>query len=211
MRNWIKADLATFQINGSGSQSWGDLDATEVDPQVELSSRLLFMRLLDIILRLFWPRKEKDDKLNLIIPRRVQKADNFTRWVATEWAPFLEDFRRWWKQQKLLPDDVEKAISAARRRCHHTSHATMCSCKKSSVPSPTLNTYTERRMLHFTSGVAIVIACALPIVAITVLSKLHGNGQVLGTIAIFTVAFASGLIFVGGGTRRVDIFTATAA
>jgi len=214
MRIWIENNQDTLKVMGPGSESWGSIDRWNTDPQVEPSSRLLFMQFLGIMLRLFWPRKdeEEEDKLNLITPRRVQKEDKLARWVGTELAPFVENFRRWWrKEHKILPPDIEKAISAVLPWHHHTSQEPVCPCKKNSVPPSTLNTYSERRILHFTSGVSIVIACALPIAAITVLSKIHGDGELLGTIAIFTVAFAGGLIFVGGGTRRVDIFTATAA
>jgi len=60
--------------------------------------------------------------------------------------------------------------------------------------------------------VATIIACLLPTVAITVLSKIHETGQRLGAIAGFTALFAAGLMcLTKAGTSRVEIFTATAA
>ncbi|EHK96120.1 hypothetical protein M7I_8186 [Glarea lozoyensis 74030] len=47
--------------------------------------------------------------------------------------------------------------------------------------------------------------------AISVLSTLHSNAKTLGIIALFTVAFAGGLMYLVGGSSRVEIFTATAA
>jgi hypothetical protein len=77
---------------------------------------------------------------------------------------------------------------------------------------PTLNTYTMSRMLQFTSLIATLIACLLPIVAITVLSKMHTQPRILGFIALFTALFAMGLMWLTNpGTARTEIFTATAA
>ncbi|OCL11259.1 hypothetical protein AOQ84DRAFT_287605 [Glonium stellatum] len=54
--------------------------------------------------------------------------------------------------------------------------------------------------------------CLLPVVAITVLSQLHGYRDLLLCLAGFVAIFALGLIFLTSGTTtRVEIFTATAA
>jgi len=66
-------------------------------------------------------------------------------------------------------------------------------------------------MTLFTSSVATLVACVLPIAAITVLSKLQSNSKTLGIMALFTVVFAGGLMYLAGGASRVEIFTATAA
>jgi len=76
----------------------------------------------------------------------------------------------------------------------------------------TMVTYTMSRMLQFTSLVATLIACLLPIVAITVLSKMHTQPKILGFMALFTALFAMGLMWLTNpGTSRTEIFTATAA
>ena len=59
---------------------------------------------------------------------------------------------------------------------------------------------------------ATIVACLLPIVGITILSRLKTQDQVIGYIAIFTAAFAIGIMFLSDSeTPRTDIFTATAA
>lgn len=76
----------------------------------------------------------------------------------------------------------------------------------------TVETYSGKSMLQFTSRVATIIACLLPTVAIAVLSKIHDTGPRLGAIAGFTAIFAAGLMgLTDAGTSRVEIFTATAA
>lgn len=76
----------------------------------------------------------------------------------------------------------------------------------------TLETWSETSALRFTSGASTVVACVLPVVAITVLSQLQGTRDLLLCIAGFAVIFAVGLIFLTQGTStRVEIFTATAA
>jgi len=83
--------------------------------------------------------------------------------------------------------------------------------KKATVQPATLDTYSKNRMVRATSMGTIIIASALPVVAITALSKINGTDKLLGTIAAFTVAFTCGLLLFGGGARKVDVFTATAA
>lgn len=62
-----------------------------------------------------------------------------------------------------------------------------------------------------TSIITTVVACLLPIIAITVLARVHSMGLILGLIAIFTAVFAVGLVVLSSSSSRVEIFTATAA
>jgi hypothetical protein len=67
-------------------------------------------------------------------------------------------------------------------------------------------------MLRFTSGVAMVIACILPTVAIGILTTAQTTMQKLLYIGGFTALFAIGVMgLTDAGTSRVNIFTATAA
>jgi len=209
MRKWIECNSKPFSINGEGSQSWGKINTLSEEPQEELLLGPLVLQFLGLFWGILWPRKEEKDELDLVVPRCDEKLDSFTRWVGTKWVPFLIRFRNWRKNGKILPSasDLEKAESVARQQRHDIPQNSTCSCE----PPPTLNTFSERRMLQFTSAVAMIIACALPVVAITVLSRLHGDGELLGTIAIFTLAFTSGLMLLGCGAHRIDVFTATAA
>ncbi|KAL3421027.1 hypothetical protein PVAG01_07472 [Phlyctema vagabunda] len=66
--------------------------------------------------------------------------------------------------------------------------------------------------MRFSAATATVLACLLPIVAISVLSSITKKDDMLLVMAGFTAVFATGLMFVtDGSVRRVDIFTATAA
>jgi hypothetical protein len=81
---------------------------------------------------------------------------------------------------------------------------TPCSCKDSDV--------SEYHMMKlFNWSAKTIVACVLPIDAIMVLSNLHSNAETLGAIALFTVVFAGGLLYLAEGASRVEIFTATAA
>ncbi len=77
---------------------------------------------------------------------------------------------------------------------------------------PTIQTYSNNNIRKFTSHVATIIACLLPIVAIGVLSTMHRTAEIIGFITLFVGIFAIGLMCVADAdTKRTDIFTATAA
>ena len=66
-------------------------------------------------------------------------------------------------------------------------------------------------MLRFTSGVATVVACLLPTLAISILTTACGMTETLLYIGGFTALFSIGLMILTTDTSRVQIFTATAA
>jgi hypothetical protein len=74
-----------------------------------------------------------------------------------------------------------------------------------------LTEYNGDWIVRATSIMTTVVACLLPTVAITVLARVHGMGMILGLIALFTAAFAFGLVLLSSTSSRVEIFTATAA
>jgi hypothetical protein len=71
--------------------------------------------------------------------------------------------------------------------------------------------YSGLWILRVTSIMTTTVACLLPVVAITVLAKVHSMGLILGLIALFTSLFAIGLALLSSSSSRVDIFTASAA
>jgi hypothetical protein len=71
--------------------------------------------------------------------------------------------------------------------------------------------YSGNWILHITSLMTTVVACLLPTVAITVLSRVHSMSLILGLITLFTAIFAAGLVLLSSSSSRVEIFTATAA
>ena len=66
-------------------------------------------------------------------------------------------------------------------------------------------------LVRFVSSASKAIAASLlPIVAITALAKVNGINLIIGLIAVFTAAFAAGLVFLSPTSSRLDIFAATA-
>jgi hypothetical protein len=212
LRKWIcDQRYGNACINGFGSRSWGPLTPDPAPPKPSIERQFL-----QILWRLVWPKKLDDKNLDLIFPHPIHKVAGLTGWVANEWAPFWLELcktRFWLKLCKtrfwLKLCKLWKAIKKILHPDEENSMAQQdspCSCKVW-----TLNTFSESRMTLFTSSVATLVACVLPIAAITVLSNLHSNAKTLGIMAVFTVVFAGGLMYLAGGASRVEIFTATAA
>ncbi|RDW74191.1 hypothetical protein BP5796_07633 [Coleophoma crateriformis] len=181
--------------------------------------------------RLFWPKKFEGKKLNLIVPRKECKVDGLTLWIANHFVPFWHGIsNRWPREPHRNTSDVrgEKRNSTIFKVGKRMCSILPCICCWGSTGSSNettgtepngnykagdlLTKYTESGMLRFTSWVATIVACLLPIMAISVLSKLHSPDELLGVIAAFTAAFAVGLMcLTNASTSRVEIFTATAA
>ncbi|KAH8672829.1 hypothetical protein BGZ60DRAFT_557793 [Tricladium varicosporioides] len=196
----INLRLKNSKIWGHGTKTWGVTKAT-VPGKIKIGRRTL-----QFLLSLVWSKKPQENDLDLIVPRTGHTIDGFTHWLGNEWVPFWVDVCRWYKERKSRPSDPEHP------RENHQQGNTLSQGPPSSYKKvKTLNTFSQHRMLQVTSSLATVVACALPIAAITVLSKLHTNAKILGIIALFTVVFSGGLMFLSGGTSRVEIFTATSA
>lgn len=76
----------------------------------------------------------------------------------------------------------------------------------------TLDSWTENGPLKITNGMSTILACLLPVIAISVLSQIHGMGKLLSCLAGFAVAFTIILmVFTQGTSTRTEIFAATAA
>lgn len=173
------------------------------------------------------------------MPRPAHNVDGLTRWVANEFVPWWDNVKRAFRERPHRTTEDEETASAEKEKKSSKSKRRNCNlfpskarresatAQSASDPhpegsseeagnqenvKPTLNTYTEARMLRFTSSVATVIACLLPTVAIAVLATRHTTAELLGLIAVFTAIFAIGLMFLtDASTSRVEIFTATAA
>jgi cytochrome c biogenesis protein CcdA len=108
--------------------------------------------------------------------------------------------RKWWKSKKLATSNTELRIKEPEQ------------WRRKVTKEDTIQIWSEKSALRFTAGVSTVVACLFPIVAITALSNLHRTRDLLLCLAGFTVIFAVGLMFLTHGTtKRVEIFTATAA
>jgi hypothetical protein len=215
-------------IGGPGAESWGKLEQKFSTPESLLSQ----------FLRLFKSETAEEDeiKLDLVIPRKSEKVDGLTLWVAHKWIPFWHNlpqlsFKRaissFRQNDASHEHDVEGRSSAERekgapgRKIIREKISCLCGPKprehetanqETPTVQPTLDTYSMNSMLRFTSFFATVVACLLPTVAISVLSTMHSTAMLLGFIALFTAIFAMGLMsLTDPGTSRTEIFTATAA
>ncbi|RDW57282.1 hypothetical protein BP5796_12732 [Coleophoma crateriformis] len=209
LRKWLCGKrVDKIPINGPGSKCWGDCIAPEEESVKKTAS--VPRQLLHVLCSLFWVQKPEKNDLDLIVPRKGDRPDGLTLWIANELVPFWENLKNSWhaflKSDNSILPCIERPGEAERKR---TSEGDK---EHANEVEPTLNTYRGSRMLRFTSYVATLVACLLPTVAITALSQVHATNQLLGLIAAFTAIFAIGLMFLTGGTTsRVEIFTATAA
>lgn len=208
LRLWLR-EVGKYPIQGPGADTWGDLREDPEDPKP------LFKHFLHLLCGLVWTPKLKKDKpqLDLIVPRQGRKVDGLTLWVANEWVPFWQNVKDNMNNlpRKKKAADEEDGRQAEQKKSVGRKPSIGAESTEKEEP-PTLETYSEHRMLQFTSSVATVIACLLPTVAIAVLAKLHSTEELIGLIAVFTAVFAIGLMsLTDAGTSRVEIFTATAA
>lgn len=225
---WLtEPKLAGGLVRGPGQESWGDLGNPESDKPFK-AHLIRFLRSLTI----FWaeepPKKSHPD---LVVPRRVNDIDGFTRWVTHEWVPFWHCLRgKIWKG-KGRPEGNEKGLptntQSEQRRRHYSAGSDSSSFslwlsqltshpepnkRDTSEQSPSLTSYRMSRIYAFTSFVTTIVACLLPTAAIAILSTIHSEPKIIGFIALFTAIFAIGLMgLTNPGTSRKDIFTATAA
>jgi hypothetical protein len=204
LRGWIIGlGMGGAKIKGSGRCSWGNVEKAQ-----QKADRSLGWHLLRLIKSPFWAATPEEICPDLVTPHQPEKIDGFTRWVANNWVPFWEFIGEWIHRKipKRIQGDIEAALEAARIKKSKEE------TNQQNELGPTLVTYSMNAMLRFTSLVATLVACLLPIIAITVLSRLHTNAGVLGFIALFTALFALGLMgLTPPGTSRTEIFTATAA
>jgi len=199
LRGWIlDPEMGGAKIKGSGRSSWGKLDD---EHRVYKGLRWHLLRLVKSPFVSGTPEEVCPD---LVTPQQPEKIDGLTRWVANDWVPFW-DFLCEWISGKA-PKKPEADIEAAKKKKVDKK------INHQNEPGPTLVTYSMNVMLRFTSLVATLVACLLPIIAITVLSKMHTSAKILGYMALFTALFALGLMsLTPPGTSRTEIFTATAA
>ena len=193
-----------------------------------------------LIWNLLHTPKPKKNLRPLVTPRQGHNFDGLTRWVANDFVPYWINLkaavRKCWGpgeevgDEEAPPTEPENEKSSRRKRwgkkvvgslnpdtsdsapASSASPAQTISAEVPADDTKTLETYSEARMLRFTSSVATLVACLLPTVAIGALATLQSTGSLIGLIAAFTAVFAVGLMFLTDArTTRVEIFTATAA
>jgi hypothetical protein len=232
LRTWIEdPQLGKRQISGSGSATWGKL-LSDPDSQPPPLTQEFF----DVLRSAFQSNKTEKDDLDLVVPCRVDKLDGFTRWIATKFVPLWQHYKDrkkpLWKilwmefrsRKEVKEVDAEKYHPSAesekkdkrgpsiKQIILHPFQRNKPKESQAVKSVPTIQTYSENNIRRFTSHVATIIACLLPIVAIGVLSTMHRTPEIIGFITLFVAIFAIGLMCVAdAGTKRTDIFTATAA
>lgn len=202
-RIWLRDQ----DIVGDGEQhTWGNLYKMEKD---QGSLKRGFVKLL---WRLIWSNPSSSNDLDLVAIRPSQNIDGFTRWVASDFFPYYNDFCEYMRTRRTR--DVEAASRSAQNPEEEKPKEEE-KPEDEEPPAPktnTLSTYSQSGMLKFTSSVSTVVACLLPTVAIIVLAQVQGMRNLLLCLVGFAVIFSTGLIFLTSGTAsRIEIFTATAA
>lgn len=199
---WLRSrNHGDFKVNGRDGleNTWGDVHE---DPEKGVGG--LWQQFGQLVWGLIWMRPREKCDLDLAATAPHTEVDGLTRWVAAELIPFRRNLRKSRKKNKQKPNDIEMTASNTTSRNQNA--------KKDVKKEETLVSWSESGSLRFTSGLSTVIACLLPVVAISVLSQLHGIRELLLCLAGFSVVFALGMIFCTQGTsKRAEIFAATAA
>jgi hypothetical protein len=235
LRRCLKT-VERYAIAGAGSHTWGNISDPKKE-QARLTQLFLGLFTNHFSSHELQPEDDKDKKYfkeHLIVPRQ-RKTDALTLWVAKKFVPFYHALFKAHQHQPnsqdqpnsngFDPEAGEKktsirssswtGMSASKTWASWSSRSVAKPSRESTPPckeiQDTLTRYSREWMVRITSIITTVVACLLPTVAITVLTKLHTMGETLGAIALFTALFAIGLSFLTGESTRVEIFTATAA
>ena len=207
LRKWLKdKDCANWHVkdySGAVDTTWGLLVGNPYDKEKGLWSQ--FGTLIRGLLWMRRPaRSQYDPDLALTKPR--EQVDGLTHWYASEYVPFKRALKR--KFAKERTQDVEQS---AEERTRETI-TSVAPWKKEVKADKTLESWSEDSALRLTSGISTVVACLMPVIAISVLSQLQGLKNLLICLAAFSLVFAVGLIALTQGTsKRTEVFAATAA
>ncbi|KAF1972000.1 hypothetical protein BU23DRAFT_364109, partial [Bimuria novae-zelandiae CBS 107.79] len=207
LRKWIRHErYGNFKIrdqNGPVS-TWGLLQKNSDDDLGSLWSQ--FRKLLWGLLSLRGPAKSKRDP-DLALTAPQSQIDGLTHWLATELTPFRRALTKKRKANRKS-SDIEQTVGNDPKN----SKASVAPWAAKVRKEETLVSWSENSALRWTSGISTIVACLLPVVAISVLSQLRGLKALLLCLAGFTLVFALGLVVLTQGVRKnTDIFTATAA
>lgn len=231
LEKWLRnKKTVNYKIGGDGEQyTWGSLEPEEDN---NITASMLWRQFARLCWAFVWqtaapPTGAENEDLDLVTTTPRSKVDGFTLWVLWYLFPFREDLRAYRERRKMEkqsssssssssgPEAANAQSEAEKGTPPTTNKETVKDSSKWDDPIrkfETTTTLSGSSALRITSSVSTVIACLLPVVAITVLSQVEGIRNLLLCLAGFAVIFAVGLIFLTNGTSsRVDIFTATAA
>jgi hypothetical protein len=153
----------------------------------------------------FWAPKPQQNELDLIVPRPGYQVDDFTQWVAGEFAPFYSYLvRHLGKRKRRNVSDVEKQ-AVFKPETYDFLPQTLS--EEHQITMTSLSNF----MVKLRSGFTTVAACLLPTLAIAILASVHHTAELIGLIGLFTALFAIGLmVFASKTPSTVEIFSATA-
>ncbi|CAG8973469.1 hypothetical protein HYALB_00011065 [Hymenoscyphus albidus] len=189
LMKWLKnPDAGDLCINGGQEKyTWGNIFGK--GPPAKTFK--------EVIWSLIWSKPDPPCTPDLASTHPKAPVDSLSRWVAASFVPWWADWREARKRKK--EGDAEKTAAPESPRK-----------TRDQLARETLTMYSGASIVRFTSSLTTVVACLLPTIAITVLSQVHGLGNLLLCLAGFAIIFAAGLIFLGTASR-VEIFGATAA
>jgi hypothetical protein len=187
--------------------TWGLLENNPDDREKSLWSQLG-----SVLWGLVWMQRPAKSiyEPDLALTAPPTQVDGLTHWYASEWIPFC----RSWKMRNERgrnhgSSDVEKSADGDTAQASTLPPAPWA---KKTKKEKTLVSWSENSALRLTSGISTIVACLLPVIAISVLSQLQGLKALLICLAGFSLVFAIGLIALTQGTsKRTEIFGATAA
>ncbi|KAF2449756.1 hypothetical protein P171DRAFT_351404 [Karstenula rhodostoma CBS 690.94] len=212
LRRWLRhEECGNFNIrdldDGGPVNTWGLLADNPDDKEKSLWSQ--FGSLLWSLVWMRRPEKSMYEPDLALTAPQIQ-VDGLTHWYASEWIPFRRALNsRKQRKGKNGSTDVEKT---ANRDTTQGSTVQAAPWAKKAQKEKTLVSWSQNSALRLTSGVSTVVACLLPVIAISVLSQLQGLKALLVCLAGFSLVFAIGLIALTQGTsKRTEIFGATAA
>ncbi|KAL1600683.1 hypothetical protein SLS60_007071 [Paraconiothyrium brasiliense] len=208
LRKWLKHgehgnQNVRSRVDHGPVNTWGLIKNNPDDEE-----KSLWLQFRNLLWGLVWMRSPKKSEYepDLALTAPQTQVDGLTHWYVSEWLPFQRAFKtRKERPVNQVQDDVEQ------NRENHTAEIAAPWAKKAKK-GETLVSWSENRALRLTSGISTVVACLLPVIAISVLSQLQGLKALLICLAGFSLVFAIGLIALTQGTsKRTEIFGATAA
>jgi hypothetical protein len=202
---WLTDDDAgKYGIGGMGEQcTWGDI--YYVPPKHHKSP---LRKIVMALWRLVWPLPAPKSDLGLVVMEPPETVDRFTQWVAYDYLPLWQEFAAFIKRE------YRRFKSKFKRRTMYNlpffAYEDLLTRSQKEEQENSLKELVVK-VGRYTNLGSTILACSLPVVAITVLSRLEGDRDLLLCIAGFEVIFAFGLFWVtGGAIKKVDVFSATA-
>ena len=214
LRRWLVDPLcANWKVrdyNDAVMTTWGALNNHPYD-----KDKSLWSQFRSVIWGLIWmkrpPKTIYDADLALAQPKA--QVDGLTHWWASELIPFVKALKEWrWNER--TPDVEESSDNSSNNSSDSETRSvdSVAPFASEVKKEKTLESWSEDSALRLTSGISTVVACLLPVIAISVLSQLEGLRNLLICLAGFSLLFAVGLIALTQGTsKRTEVFAATAA